>query len=83
MELKQIHCKQLDCKTSVCDWYECPHTLSCEHVKPFYKFVRMNDDPDDVQFLDGILFYTTDSIMLPQRNKEERVCIADRWVNEH
>lgn len=83
MILKKICCKQLDCETSVCDWYECPHGATCEPVKEFYRFMQINDDPDDVQLLNGILFYTTNSVIAPQLSKEDRGHVAKRWTNEH
>lgn len=81
MTLKKIYCEQIDAETNVCDWYECPLGNKCEVVKRFYQFIQTNDDPDDVQFIDGVLFYTPDSITNPQLSKEEREQVAKRWVD--
>lgn len=82
MKLKCVYCKQLGCETDVCDWYECSHGAACAPVKAFYRFVQRNDDPDDVQFVDGVLFYTTSNTTAPQLTKEERDCVSARWTNE-
>ena len=79
--LKPAYCKQIKSETSVCDWYECPYGNVCEVVKRFYDFIRTNDDPNNIQFIDGVLFYTPDSTTAPQLNKEEREEVAKRWIN--
>ena len=79
--MKQIYCKQIDADTNVCDWYECPYGAMCETVKSFYRFIQTNDDPDDVQCIDGVLFYTPDSTLAPQLTKEEREQVAKRWID--
>ena len=81
-KLKQVYCKQIKSETSVCDWYECPYGNVCEVVERFYRFIRMDDDPDDIQFIDGILFYTPDDTMSAQLNAEERDEIAARWADD-
>ena len=81
-KLKQVYCKQIKSETSVCDWYECPYGNVCEVVKRFYRFVQMNDDPNSIRFIDGILFYTPDSVIAPQLNKEEREEVAKRWIDD-
>lgn len=81
MQLKEVYCKQIGCKTPVCDWFECPHGATCEVVKRFYRYIQTNDDPDDVQYIDGVLFYTPSSSTAPQLNREEREQVAKRWIN--
>ena len=81
MNTKQIYCKQLECETLVCDWYECPSGSVCEPVKTFYRFIQTNDDPADVQLIDEVLFYTPDSTTDPQLTKAEREQVAERWKN--
>jgi len=43
--------------------------------------MQTDDDPDDIQLLDGVLFYTPDNQTAPQLNKEEREQIAKRWMD--
>jgi len=81
-KLKQVYCRQINSETSVCDWYECPASSQCEVVKQFHRFIQTNDDPDNIQFIDGMLFYTPKDTMLPQLNKEEREKVAVRWVDD-
>lgn len=82
MPATKVYCKQIGCVTSVCDWYECTHRNVCEVVKRFYRFIQTNDDPDDVQFIDGVLFYTTPNLTAPQLDKKEREEVAKRWTDE-
>lgn len=79
---KEIYCKQIECDTYVCDWYECPYGAQCEIVKKFYKFIQTNDDPDDVQLIDGTLFYSPDSITAPQLDVHGRAAVYTRWERE-
>jgi len=80
--MKQIYCKQINCNTSVCDWYECPYGAACEPVKEFYKFMQTNDRPNNVQLLNSVLFYTPNNTTDPQLTEEEREQVAERWNND-
>ena len=80
--MMSIHCKQINCNTNVCDWYECPHGATCDVVKRFYQFIQTNDEPNDVQSIDGVLFYTAPSSTVPQLNKTEREEVAKQWIND-
>ena len=82
MKLKKIYCEQIADTTSVCDWYECPYGNKCETVKHFYRFIQTNDDPDNIQLIDGVLFYSPNNILDQLLTKEEREQVATRWADD-
>jgi hypothetical protein len=81
MTLKKIYCEQIDAETNVCDWYECPCAGTCEAVKRFYRHIQVTDDPNNICSINGVIFYTTSSVIAPQLNKEEREQVAKRWMD--
>lgn len=76
---KRFYCQQIDAYTNVCDWYECPYGAACRVVEAFYKYIQVNDDPDNVQEINGRLFYTPRSITDQLLTADARAEVCREW----